>query len=167
MWNCVWDMCGLSTRSKVLAIERAGVGPHCTDMPLWEFTNYSTSHGIPDSNGNVIRSRYNAPAIQRVGNRPHQLSMPNKGLLDGIPNSNGGVTRSRDDVLAIWRVSNGNHTPSTSGNREFEQKFDPLLSGQMSSNMSQEQKKIGQGSSYRVMWHYVALCGPMELYSAT
>ena len=49
---------------------------------------------------------------------------------------------------------------SSSGNREFEQKFDPLLSGQMSSNMSQEQKKFGQGSSYGAMWHYVALCGP-------
>ena len=50
---------------------------------------------------------------------------------------------------------------------DLSQKFDPLLSGQMSSNMFQEQKKFGQGSSYGAMWHYVALCGPMELYSAT
>ena len=31
---------------------------------------------------------------------------------------------------------------------DLSQKFDPLLSGQMSSNMSQEHKKFGQGSSY-------------------
>ena len=50
---------------------------------------------------------------------------------------------------------------------DLSQKFDPLLSGQMSSNMSQEHKKFGQGSSYGAMWHYLALYSSMGPDSAT
>ena len=47
------------------------------------------------------------------------------------------------------------------------QKFDPFLSSQMSSNMSQEHKNFGWGSSYRAMWHYTAPWGHIVPHTVT
>ena len=77
------------------------------------------------------------------------------------------VVSNRLMKMAYFILMTTDISAATSGNREFEQKFDPLLSGQMSSNMSQEQKKFGRGSSYGAMWHYVALYSSMGPHSAT
>ncbi len=83
-------------------------------MPLERIADWSTSLGIPDSNGVVGGSRDDMAPIGRVSNRAHQPIVPLERIADcstslGIPDSNGAVVGPGDDVLPIGRVSNGPH----------------------------------------------------------
>ncbi len=87
---------------------------HPVNMPLERIANWSTSLGIPDSNGAVVGSGEDVAPIGRVSNGQHLVSVPLQRIADwstslGIPDSNGAVVRSGDDVAPIGRVSNGPH----------------------------------------------------------
>ncbi len=79
--------------------------------------DWSTSLGIPDSNGAVGGSGDDAAPIGRASYGHHRDSVPLKRVANwstslGIPDSNGTICRSGDDVLPIGRVSNGHHPGS-------------------------------------------------------
>src|SRR5258706_568383 len=80
-------------------IGRVSNGPYPASVPLERIPNWSTSLGIPDSNGAVRGSGDDVLFIGRVSNGLYPVSVPLESITDwstslGIPDSNGEVVGS-------------------------------------------------------------------------